>query len=394
MKKILIGVIGVVVIGVIVASRVAKHGGEAPARSIEEIYASEGVPVDVVTVRTGTITVLREITGEVSGVRQSTLRSSGAYKIAAVAVREGERVRRGQTLVRYDVDISPDRMARLAQVREAYQNAKRQVDRLEPLYREGAVAESELDAARTALAIAEADLNDARLELSVVSPIDGVATLIAVRAGDAVDAGDVVAQVAILDSVRINADVSGETVRELWAGAPVFLEERFAAGRESYEAPTEPNGRITRVSLGADPDTRLFRVEAVLDNSDRLLRPGQMVTVDAVVERVGPVAVMPRSAILGDEAIVPSSAHEVFVIDGDVASRKTVEVGQSQEDLVEVKSGVDNGDMVVVFGANHLKDGVKARLHKVDGVLTNDAAGGAAGGSGGESAAAKNDGGK
>jgi RND family efflux transporter MFP subunit len=254
-------------------------------------------------------------------------------------------------------------------VTEAYENAKRQVNRLEPLFEEGAIAESELDAARTALAIAEADLRNARLELEVVSPLDGVATLLAVRAGDAVDVGDVVAQVAILDSVRVEAEVSGEVVREVKAGSPVILAERFAAGR----APDRIDGRITRVSLGANPDTRLFRVEAVLDNADRLLRPGLMVTVDAVVNRVGPVTVMPRLALLGDESVVPGSTHEVFAVNDGVAHRKTVEVGQVEDEVVEVVSGVTDGDRVVVFGANRLKDGAKTRFHKIDGVLTTSA---------------------
>jgi len=371
MKKIVIWVIVIVVIAAVVYSRVGGRGDETPTRSIGEVHAAEGVPVDVVTVRTGTITVLREVTGLVSGIRQSTLRASGDYKIAEVVIREGERVRRGQTLVRYDTAISPDHMARIDQVREGYENAKRQVDRLEPLYKEGAISESDLDAARTALVIAEADLRNARLELAVTSPIDGVATLIAVRAGDSVDVGDVVAQVAILDSVRIEADVSGETVRELRSGAQVYLSE-FATVQSAQYEPQGADGRITRVSLGANPDTRLFRVEAVLDNDDRSLRPGQVVTLDAVVGRVGPVTVMSRLAILGDEAVVPGSVHDVFVVGDGVAVRKSVEIGQSEEQLVEIVSGLADGDKVVVFGANRLKDGVKAKLHKVDGVLVAD----------------------
>lgn len=378
MKKIVIWIVVVVVIAAIVYARVGRRGGENPARSVEEIHAAEGVPVDVVTVRTGTVTVLREVTGMVSGIRQSTLRASGEYKIAEVVILEGERVRRGQTLVRYDTDISPDRMARLDQVTEAYENAKRQVDRLEPLFEEGAIAESELDAARTVLAIAEADLRNARLELEVVSPLDGVATLIAVRAGDAVESGDVVAQVAILDSVRVDADVSGETVRELRAGAHVFRGDSFAGRGARPDATEGADGRITRVSLGANPDTRLFGIEAVLDNSDGLLRPGLVITLNAVVDRVGPVTVMPRLAILGDEAVIPGSTHDVFVVEDDVAVRKTVEVGQMEEDLVEVVSGVADGDRVVVFGANRLTDGAKTRFHRIDGKLLAEESGGPA----------------
>lgn len=365
MKKLLIWIVVILVVAAVVYSRVAMRGGEESTRSIEEVHAAEGVPVDVVTVRKGMITVYREITGEVSGIRQSTLRSSGAYKIAEVRVGEGERVRRGQVLVSYDTDISPDRMARLAQVTESYENARRQVDRLEPLYKEGAVAESDLDAARTALAIAEADLRNARLELEVVSPLDGIATLIAVRVGDALDVGDVVAQVAILDSVRVEADVAGETVRELKAGDPVVLEERF----EAADDPGRVDGRITRVSLGANPDTRLFRVEAILDNADRVLRPGMTVTLDVVVERAGPVTVLPRSAILDDRELVPGSEHEVFTVADGVARLTKLEVGRATGEVVEVVEGPGDGDMVVVFGANRLKDGAKTMMHRVDGDL-------------------------
>jgi membrane fusion protein (multidrug efflux system) len=368
MKKVIIWVVVIAVLAVIVGSRVMKSGEGTAARSIEEIHAAEGVPVDVVTVRTGTITVVREVSGEVSGIRQSTLRSSGAYKIADVVTREGQIARRGQVLVRYDTAISPDRMARLDQVTEAYENAKRQVNRMEPLYEEGAIAESELDAARTQLVIAEADLRNARLELEVVSPIDGKVTLIAVRAGDAVDVGDVVAQVAILDSVRVRAEVSGEAIRDLRAGLQVYVEQLLTGG-QATETDGEPDGRITRVSLGANPDTRLFRVEAILDNKDRTLRPGMVVTLSVVIDRVGPVTVMPQEAILGDKSLTRGSNQEVFVVSGDTATRKTVEIGDVAEGVVEVVAGLKEGDMVVVFGANRLKDGVKTKLHRVDGEL-------------------------
>ena len=375
MKKVIIWVVVVAVLAVIVGSRVMKGGGKTPARSIEEIHAAEGVPVDVVTIRTGTITVLRGITGEVSGIRQSTLRASGEYKIGEIVTREGEPVKRGQTLVRYDVDISPDRMARLAQVREAYQNAKRQVDRLEPLFTEGAIAESDLDAARTQLAIAGADLRNARLELEVVSPLDGIVTLVAVRAGDAVEAGDVVAQVAILDSVRVRAEVSGEAVMELRVGAPVFVEQLAEPGSEITDTKGDPDGRITRVSLGANPDTRLFRVEAILDNSAGFLRPGMVVTVNVVVTRVGPVTVMPQAAILGDRTLAPGSSHDVFTVSDGIATRKTIKIGQMAENVIEVTGGLADGERVVVFGANRLKDGMKTKLHRIDGELQTNTGG-------------------
>jgi membrane fusion protein (multidrug efflux system) len=361
MKRVLIWIVVTAAIVVVVALRVTRSGKGPAARSIAEIHEEEGVPVDVATVRTGTITVVREITGEVSGIRQSVLRSPGDYKIETVEVSEGQRVKRGQTLVRFDTDISPERMARLVQARESFDNAKRQVARLEPLYREGAIAESELDAARTQLAIAEADLRRAKLDLEVVSPIDGVATFVAVRSGDAVEAGDVVAQVAVLDSMRVAADVAGGTVTELRSGQPVYL-DGTATGADP------PRGRLTRVALGANPDTRLFRVEATMKN-DGDLRPGLVVTLSVVVDRVGPVTVVSESALQIDEEPEPGGRYDVWAIVEGVAEKTAVEVGRSAEGLVEVRSGLTVDDQVVVFGANRLREGSKVRLHRVDGEM-------------------------
>ena len=194
----------------------------------------------------------------------------------------------------------------------------------------------------------------------MVSPIDGIATLIACRSGDAVEAGDVVAQVAVLDSVRVEADVSGGTVTELRSGQQVYLD-----GMSDSEEPAP--GMLTRVALGANPDTRLFRVEASLDN-DGALRPGLVVTLEVIVDRVGPITVISEAALLTDEAPLPGGRYDVWTVAGGTAAKSTIEIGQTAEGLVEVRSGLDEGDHVVVFGGNRLGEGAKVRLHRIDGV--------------------------
>ena len=87
------------------------------------------------------------------------------------------------------------------------------------------------------------------------------------------------------------------------------------------------------------------------------------------MDRVGPVTVLPRAAIVDDRAVVAGSVHEVFVVADGVASLEPIEIGQVSDDLVEVVAGPIDGARVVVFGANRLKDGKKARLHRIDGEL-------------------------
>jgi membrane fusion protein (multidrug efflux system) len=292
-----------------------------------------------------------------------------------VDVREGDRVRRGDPVLRFDTRTSPDAVARLEQAREAYADAERQVRRLGPLLEQGAVAESDFDAANTRFKTAEADLRDARLKVEVVSPIDGVVTLLAVNAGDAVGAGTVVAQVASLDTVRIEAEVSTDVARELNPGARVFLAEAGDEGGEPVnlkgaEVPpsTTREGTLRRVSLGADPVTRLHLVEAVVANPGARLRPGEYVTLNVLVREVGPTRIAPRAALLTDRSPEPGDAVPVYALEDDIARLRTVQVGTVSEDDVEIREGLEAGDRVVTFGANRLQDGAKIKIHAVDGV--------------------------
>ncbi|MBD3334023.1 MAG: efflux RND transporter periplasmic adaptor subunit [Candidatus Eisenbacteria bacterium] len=362
MKRLIVVAGVLAVVAVLIAVRIMSQGQEAPAKGIEEIQADRGVPVDAVTAREDTLVITREITGEVSGRRQSTLTASMDRKIERVFVREREQVVPGQRLVRYDTRTSPDMVARLEQARERYANAERQVERLEPLFEKGAISESELDRARTELAVAAANLRDARLEVEIVSPIHGIVTLLPVRPGDSVEAGDLVAQVAALDTVRVSAEVSADRAREISEGDPV----RPTAGAAGRTAPL-PAGRITRVALGADPRDRLYDVEAQLLNPDWSLRPGQLAELSVVVRAIPAAVVAPRAAVLGDEGAVPGAESRLYVVEGMRAQQRTVQLGAVGDDFVEVAAGLSPGDTIVVFGANRLQPGARVSLHELDG---------------------------
>ncbi len=76
--------------------------------------------------------------------------------------------------------------------------------------------------------------------------------------------------------------------------------------------------------------------------------------------------------IQGSETLLPDGLYDVFVAADGVARRTSVKVGRSGQGVIEVRSGLTDGDRVVVFGANRLKDGIKIRFHRIDGELTGD----------------------
>jgi RND family efflux transporter MFP subunit len=377
MKKLVIGLVVVAALAVVVAValRIASRGEKQPVRGIEEIQAEDGVPVDAVTVRLDTLTVTREVSGEVEGWEQTNVAARADHKVKSIYVREGQRVSRGDRLLDYDVHTAPDLAARLQQSQASFDNAKRQVDRLEPLFEKGAVSESDLDNARTQLQVAEANLRDARLQVEERSPIDGVVTLVGVTPGQSVVTGQTVAQVAALDSVRVVAEVSSDAARDIAKGsrarANLDLGPGFAPGTDPLTSPdvTVGEGRIRRVALGADPASRLYEVEAVLANRNLVLRPGQFVTLSVATRRLNDALTVPRAALLGEQEVVPGSDQEVFAVVDGKAQRRSVRLGAIAEDRAQVTDGLQPGEVVVVFGANRLREGVKVRFHKLDGKL-------------------------
>jgi membrane fusion protein (multidrug efflux system) len=371
-KRIALVVVVVLAVVLVFALRFRSYEGQEISPGIEDIQAEQGVPVDAVTVHEDTLVVYRRISGRVTGWRQSTLTASMDTKVLETVVREGERVRRGQTLLRYDAETSPDLLAALRQAREAYENAARSVRRLEPLFEAGAVSESDLDQARTRAALAEADLLRARTELEETSPIDGVVTQLPVRSGDVVDSGQLVAQVASLDSVRVVADVSDRAAREVRAGAAARLAGSAQAGQmpeRSGSRGLDPQGRgrIARVALGADPSSGLYRMEAVLENRNGRLLPGQMVTLEVEAYRSDRAPLVPRAALLGERDITPGSLQEAFVVEDGIARRVSFRVGPANEWNVAIQEGLVAGQVVVVFGMNRLEDGDRVQFHRLDG---------------------------
>jgi RND family efflux transporter MFP subunit len=367
MKRAVIALLAAAAVVAVIVVRIGSRQEQEPVQGIEEIQAERGIPVDVVTIREDTLVVTRALSGQTYGRRQTNLTSDFTRTVERVFVREGDRVSQGDPLLRFDTRHSPDQMARLAQLEEAYANAERQLGRLEPLLQKGAISESDLDDARTQLAVAEANLRDARLLVELVAPIDGVVTLVMVASGDVVEGGEAVVQIATLDSVRVLASVSADASREIRPGAQAWV----SAGGEGQSAATEPvtmRGRVSRVALGADPESGLYEIEAVLENDRRLLRPGEYVRLQVMTVQLQNALIVPRAALLGEEDLVPGGEEAVYRVREGAAEHRRIRLGAVTEEQVQVVEGLEANDAVVVFGANRLRDGASVRLHEIDGV--------------------------
>lgn len=332
------GAVGLLLVLLIVV-RIIQAGADRPAQpTVEQIRAERGVPVAVAPVVSGPLEVWREHSGTVSGAQEGVVRARTEDQISAVLVTVGDRVRTGQTLLR---QAGASTEARVRQAQAALNQAQRNVERLRPLHDAGAISEQEWEQTLTQRELAAADLAAARDVLTLTSPLNGTVTEVVARPGMIPSSGDALVRVADLSRLVVYLRVGAAEAAEL------------REGQSAEFGNVGVTGRVRRVALQADPATRLVEVEIEFPPASGLI-PGTLATVRIGVASRDQAVQVPRAAV---------REGAVWVVDGEnQASRRPVVVGLQARDVVEIVSGLDPGEQVVVDGGGLLSEGAIVRI--------------------------------
>jgi RND family efflux transporter MFP subunit len=225
----------------------------------------------------------------------------------------------------------------------------------------------EFERERTAYASAAAQLEQLRARVGyarVLSPISGVVVEKNVETGDVVSTNARLFTLADVSTMVARVGVSELDVVELGPGEATAVQLDAYPGRML-------SGRIRRVFPTGDPQTRLVPVEVELGReAAALARPGFLARVTFALGARENVLLVPASAIVSGSG----GATAVFVVDHEVATRRTVETGLTSEGQVEIVAGLQEGETVVTTGANALRDGVQVRVIAGAGVIGVDSA--------------------
>lgn len=256
-----------------------------------------------------------------------------------------------------------------AEASAEYRRARADHERAKSLFAAGAVSAAELDAARArvvglsgAVTASSARASQASLALfdsRLHAPFDGVVLERLVEVGALVGPETPVLVLAATAKVKVVFAVPDSVVGTLPVGESVRVTTDASSGRVFV-------GTLTKVAMQADARTRLFELEATLDNADGALKVGMVgrVTI-ARSEDEAREAAKPSIPL---RAVVPNGAElGVFVVAASgLAKARVVTLGALLHgDRVEVRSGLVRGERVVVQGATLLSDG--ARIEEIAG---------------------------
>ncbi len=342
---VLVGVAGLIIY------RFATSGGEEKAASIEDIRRSEGIAVDVVTAKTATFERWRKFIGNLEGIKQSPIYASAPMRVRNILAKQGDRVGAGRALIVLDPLSSPQSYSALQGARLQYDNLKREFNRLKPLHEAGAISDSQFDQIKTQLEAAEAGLRDVQASLTLSSPISGTLTDMRVREGEKVDPGATLAVVADMSKANIKLEVSQSDMEELAVGQPAKVIHRD--GSEGGA------GKVHRISLSADEQSRLFLVDVMLEENGHL-RAGTLQTVLVRTIYQENALTIPLAALVkvGNEMFV-------YVVTAESkAEKRPVVMAAGNETSLWITEGLNDGDQVVVWGMNLLAGGEKVKIHK------------------------------
>ena len=206
-------------------------------------------------------------------------------------------------------------------------------------------AQGQVDAAQSDLALARRSLT----YTVIAAPIGGYVSERNADIGEFVSPQQKVATIVNLNPLRVRIDIPEQAISRVHVGESVSV--TVAAYTDRTFA-----GHVARISPSVTATSRTLTVEAEVQNSDALLKPGQFATVRILLPQSEPAVLVPQRALR-----TISGATYVFIIKSGHAEQRLVQSGQTESDLVEIKSGVSADELVATSNVDQLSDGASVR---------------------------------
>lgn len=355
-----------------------------------------------------------EASGSLAPNQQTDVAAETSGKVVAVGVDMGSSVRRGQMIVKLDDSdfrlriqqaqaqldqalatlrqneakiglrpgqkFSPENVPEVAAAREALNLAEKNLRRYEKLVETGDISRAAYDQQKSqrdqlaqsyqalihqaqqnyaAVANAQGVVDAAQSQLSlakrnlgytvVLAPMAGYVTDRSADIGEYVSPQQKVATIVTLNPLRVRIDIPEQAIPQIHNGQSVSVSTAAYPDRSFA-------GHVARVSPSVTAASRTLTIEAEVENPGAELKPGQFATVRILLSKTEPALLVPKKSLR-----TISGSTYVFVVKNGHVEQRLVEQGQTEGDLVELKSGVAADELVATTNVDQLSDGAAVK---------------------------------
>jgi membrane fusion protein (multidrug efflux system) len=356
MRKIVVGAVAIAAIAGVGALSYWAGTQKSPAvagSAKAPAAAPKGPPPIIVEAAKVTTVKLPQGLSAVGSLRSDEtviLRPEIAGRVAQIGFREGERVSKGQMLVKLDDSVQ---LADVARARANLTLSKTKHDRSQDLRTKGFLSEQALDETLNNLKVAQADaeLMEARISKTTIrAPFSGTIGLRQVSVGDYVKEGQDMVNLESIDPLKVDFRVPELALSQVKDSQTIQI-TLDAIPDKAYD------GRVFAINPLIDANGRAIVIRAQVPNKDGKLRPGMFARVKLFTSGSKDTLVVPEESLfpLGDDKYVYK------VVEGK-AMRQKIDIGQRREGRVEVVNGLGPDDVVVTAGVIKLREGAPVAI--------------------------------
>ena len=344
--------------------------------SDDENSNTEAVPVQVSIVKLGTVSQVLTYSGDIHAEYEVKVFSKIPDRIEKFYVDEGDPVKKGQVIARVaattiEQGVKQAEAAKMAaNAQEA--NLKVEFDRAKRLFAESAMSQQQYDAIQTQYEAAKAQAEQAQAGLvsvksqlndaELTAPISGIVGQRFYEEGDMANPSMPVVSIVQMEKVKIVFDATEEDLGKLALGQEATIKVR------SYVNQTFA-GTVQKISPVLDPQTRMAKIEVLIDNPNYLLKPGMYAEVNVTTGLLSDVIVVPRYVSIESTTLEKVDGEDqvqknyyVYTVENGNAKQKKLDTRYVNHKSIAVNGGIAIGDTLVIVGQNNLRDGLPVAI--------------------------------
>jgi len=330
----------------VVLSGCGESGGETSNQQEEKKLPL----VKVKTVEASTFSDNFKVIGVIKPFTSAKVSSEEGGLIVSLNKDKGSYVRQGEIIARIKKDVE---IATYEQAEAQIELARMNYEKQKQLYEENATTEIQYLTAKWQYeaALRSQDILKQRLKTGFVrSPINGVVDEKYMNRGEMSAPGSPIVNIIDISRVKISAGVPEKYITKDKNGQSVKVTIDVLPG-------VEFDGKINYIAPALQGTSRTFEVEVIINNRDKLLKPGMNANVRISEFTKENVVVIPQDLIVdyGDE-------QYLFVLEGDVARKRDLKLGGRNGNDVLIESGLNPGDKLIIEGFQSLKEGDKVQV--------------------------------
>jgi len=329
---------------IVLAILTACSGEAEEAKSMEQIYKEEGVPVKIKEIKPQLFEKKHTYHAILTGIEETTVSAKLTDRVERVLVNIGDYVKKDQVLITFPTD-NPS--AQYQQAKVAFENAKASFDRIKNLYGTGGLSQQNYDNAKTQYEVARANYENVSRIVKVMAPMDGYVTKINVVESENVKHDDDLVTVSRTDKLKAKVWVSEKEIYEVKVGLPAIARWNGSLMQ----------GKVVQVDMAINQNHQAFGAVLEFVNNGEGCHCGVTAQIDIITTQ------NPQAIVVNIKDILKGvDGDYVYVnIDGRAKRRAVVEEARQNLD-VQLKDGLQAGDQLIVEGQLLLDEGSRIKI--------------------------------